>query len=41
MESEKEYIEAAKRNDIEAMKLNGRGVNVNAKNLVSLASEHM
>ncbi|XP_012683942.2 ankyrin repeat and death domain-containing protein 1B [Clupea harengus] len=33
LESEKEYIEAAKRNDIEAMKLNGRGVNVNAKNL--------
>ncbi|XP_048098888.1 ankyrin repeat and death domain-containing protein 1B isoform X1 [Alosa alosa] len=33
LESEKEYIEAAKRNDIEFMKLNGRGVNVNAKNV--------
>ncbi|XP_063050510.1 ankyrin repeat and death domain-containing protein 1B [Engraulis encrasicolus] len=33
LETEKEYIEAAKRNDVEAMKLNGRGVNVNAKNV--------
>lgn len=34
LETEKEYIEAAKRNDVETMKLLGRAVNVNAKNVV-------
>ncbi|XP_053466139.1 ankyrin repeat and death domain-containing protein 1B [Ictalurus furcatus] len=33
LETEKEYIEAAKRNDVETMKLLGRAVNVNAKNV--------
>lgn len=34
LENEKEFIEAAKRNDVETMKLLGRTVNVNAKNVV-------
>lgn len=34
LQTEKGYIEAAKRNDVETMKLLGRGVNVNAKNVV-------
>ncbi|XP_060763139.1 ankyrin repeat and death domain-containing protein 1B isoform X2 [Neoarius graeffei] len=33
LQTEKEYIEAAKRNDVETMKLLGRAVNVNAKNV--------
>lgn len=34
LEVEKDFIEAAKRNDVEGMKLRERGVNVNAKNVV-------
>lgn len=34
--AEKLFIEAAKRNDVETMKTIGRGLNVNAKNVVSL-----
>ncbi len=34
LEVEKDFIEAAKSNDVEGMKLLGRGVNVNAKNVV-------
>lgn len=35
---EKEYIDAAKINDVQTMKLLGRAVNVDAKNLVSQSS---
>ncbi|XP_026994407.2 ankyrin repeat and death domain-containing protein 1B isoform X2 [Tachysurus fulvidraco] len=40
LETEKEYIEAAKRNDVETMKLLGRGVNVNAKNVHNRTALH-
>ena len=36
LETEIKLIEAAKRNDVEAMKLWGRGVNANVKNVVSV-----
>lgn len=36
LEAEKLFIDAAKRNDVEAMKTLGRGLNANAKNVVSL-----
>lgn len=35
LESEKYYMEAAKKNDVDTMKLLGKSVNVNAKNVVS------
>lgn len=38
MALEKEYIDAAKINDVQTMKLLGRAVNVDAKNLVSQSS---
>ncbi|KAL7836602.1 hypothetical protein AOLI_G00278860 [Acnodon oligacanthus] len=40
LDTEKEYIEAAKRNDVETMKLLGRGVNVNAKNVHNRTALH-
>lgn len=36
LEAEKLFIEAAKRNDVETMRAIGRGLNANAKNVVSL-----
>lgn len=33
--TEKQFIDAAKRNDTEAMKTLGRGLNANAKNVVN------
>lgn len=36
LEAEKLFIDAAKRNDVETMKTLGRGLNANAKNVVSL-----
>lgn len=36
LEAEKLFIEAAKRNDVETMRTIGRGLNANAKNVVSL-----
>lgn len=44
LEAEKLFIDAAKRNDVETMKTLGRGLNANAKNVVSLflhLSEHV
>ena len=38
LELEKEYIEAAKINDVQTMKILGRAVKVDAKNLVSQSS---
>lgn len=35
LEAEKLFIEAAKRNDVETMRTIGRGLNANAKNVVS------
>lgn len=40
LEAEKKYMEAAKRNDVEAMKVLGRGVNVNAKNVHNRTALH-
>ncbi|XP_072520865.1 uncharacterized protein ankdd1b isoform X3 [Salminus brasiliensis] len=40
LEIEKEYMEAAKRNDVETMKQLGRGVNVNAKNVHNRTALH-
>ncbi|KAF5906674.1 ankyrin repeat and death domain-containing protein 1B, partial [Clarias magur] len=40
LDTEKEYIEAAKRNDVETMKLLGRAVNVNAKNVHNRTALH-
>ncbi|XP_019907763.2 ankyrin repeat and death domain-containing protein 1A [Esox lucius] len=40
LEIEKEYIEAAKRNDVQTMNLLGRAVNVNAKNLHDRTALH-
>ncbi|XP_058631918.1 ankyrin repeat and death domain-containing protein 1B isoform X2 [Onychostoma macrolepis] len=40
LEVEKDFIEAAKRNDVEGMKLLGRGVNVNAKNVNGRTALH-
>lgn len=36
LETEKLFIEAAKRNDVETMKTLGKGLNANAKNVVGL-----
>lgn len=36
LEVEKQFIEAAKRNDVETMKTLGIGLNANAKNVVRL-----
>lgn len=36
LEAEKQFIEAAKRNDVETMKTLGKGLNANAKNVVGL-----
>lgn len=38
LEAEKLFIEAAKRNDVETMRTIGRGLNANAKNVVSLST---
>ena len=38
LETEVKLIEAAQRNDVQAMKVWGRGVNVNVKNVVSVQS---
>ncbi|KAI5088324.1 ankyrin repeat and death domain-containing protein 1B isoform X2, partial [Silurus meridionalis] len=40
LETEKEFMEAAKRNDVETMKLLGRAVNVNAKNVHNRTALH-
>ncbi|XP_021332293.2 uncharacterized protein ankdd1b isoform X1 [Danio rerio] len=40
LETEKDFIEAAKRNNVEGMKLLGRGVNVNAKNVHGRTALH-
>lgn len=40
LETEKLFIEAAKRNDVETMKTLGRGLNANAKNMVGLHQHH-
>ncbi|XP_057217072.1 ankyrin repeat and death domain-containing protein 1B [Triplophysa rosa] len=40
LEAEKEFIEAAKRNDVEGMKLLGRGINVNVKNVHGRTALH-
>ncbi|KAK2911763.1 hypothetical protein QQF64_027604 [Cirrhinus molitorella] len=40
LEVEKNFIDAAKRNDVEGMKLLGRGVNVNAKNVNGRTALH-
>ncbi|XP_042580540.1 ankyrin repeat and death domain-containing protein 1B isoform X2 [Cyprinus carpio] len=40
LEVEKDFIEAAKRNDVECMKLLGRGVNVNSKNVHGRTALH-
>lgn len=34
LEAEKQFMEAAKMNDVETMKMVGRGLNINAKNVV-------
>lgn len=34
LEAEKQFMEAAKRNDVETMKTLGKGLNANAKNVV-------
>lgn len=34
LNAEKQFMEAAKRNDVEAMKTLGKGLNVNTKNVV-------
>ena len=36
LDVEKEFMEAAKRNDVETMKTLGKGLNANAKNVVGL-----
>lgn len=41
LEAEKVFIEAAKRNDVETMRTIGRGLNANAKNVVSLVFIHL
>lgn len=38
LEGEKQFMVAAKVNDVECMKMVGRGLNINAKNMVSAAS---
>ncbi|XP_071755903.2 ankyrin repeat and death domain-containing protein 1A [Centroberyx gerrardi] len=40
LETEKQYIEAAKRNDVETMKTLGKGVNANAKNVQNRTALH-
>ncbi|TRY64545.1 hypothetical protein DNTS_022663 [Danionella cerebrum] len=40
LETEKDFIEAAKRNDVESMKLLGRGLNVNSKNVHGRTALH-
>lgn len=39
LETEKKFMEAAKLNDVEAMRVVGRGLNVNAKNVVGRVRE--
>lgn len=34
LEAEKQFMEAAKMNDVEGMRMVGRGLNFNAKNVV-------
>lgn len=42
LEAEKQFIEAAKVNDVETMKMVGRGLNFNAKNVVCTGlNKHM
>lgn len=36
LEAEKQFIEAAKKNDVETMRTLGKGLNPNAKNVVGL-----
>lgn len=36
LDAEKQFMDAAKRNDVESMKTLSRGLNANAKNVVSL-----
>lgn len=36
LEAEKQFMEAAKSNDVETMKTLGKGLNANAKNVVGL-----
>lgn len=38
LNAEKDFMEAAKRNDVETMKTLGRGLNANAKDVVGLNS---
>lgn len=38
LKGEKQFMEAAKNNDVESMKVVGRGLNVNARNVVCTAS---
>lgn len=38
LKAEKQFMEAAKNNDVESMKVVGRGLNVNAKNVVCTAA---
>lgn len=40
LEAEKQFIEAAKRNDVESMRTLGKGLNANAKNMVGLSIQH-
>lgn len=40
LESEKQFMEAAKLNDVESMRKVGRGLNVNAKNVVGRVREN-
>lgn len=40
LDAEKQFIEAAKRNDVETMRSVGRGVNANAKNVVGSQRMH-
>lgn len=40
LEAEKQFIEAAKRNDVESMRTLGKGLNANAKNMVGLRKQH-
>lgn len=39
LEAEKQFMEAAKMNDVETMKMIGRGLNFNAKNVVCIQQE--